>query len=69
MKLETKEGTANERTNLHIFSKFIIKNQKKKTEIGDEKKWVKQQKKIESHDKKTCVTFQFIFEIYVYSQK
>ena len=41
LKLNTKEGTANERTHLHIFIKFIKKN-KKNSEIADEKKWLKQ---------------------------
>ena len=39
LKLNIKEGTANERTQLFIFIKFIKKNEKKKTnEIADEKK-------------------------------
>ena len=43
LKLDTKEGTANERTHLHIFSKFIKKNHGKKHWNC---RWVKQQKKI-----------------------
>ena len=46
LKLGTKEGTANERTHLHIFAKFVKKNQRKKCEIADEKKCVKLLKKL-----------------------
>ena len=47
LKLKTKEGTANERTHLFMFIRFIKKNWKKQQQwIADEKKWVKQQKKI-----------------------
>ena len=45
LKLDAKEGTANGRTHLHIFIKFIKKN-KKNSEITAEKKWAKQKKKI-----------------------
>ena len=41
LKLDTKEGTANERTNLHIFIIFINKQRKKNSEIADQKKMSK----------------------------
>ena len=45
--LKIKEGNGSTRTHLHIFIKFIIKNQRKKnSEIADEKKRLKQYKKL-----------------------
>ena len=42
LKLDTKEGTANERTHLHIFIKFIKKiKEKKVSEVADKKKLLK----------------------------
>ena len=39
LKLNTKDGTTNERTHLFVFIKFIQKNQRKRSsEIADEKK-------------------------------
>ena len=66
MKLNTKEDTTNERTHL-----FIRKSKEKHSEIADEKKWVKQQKKkqIDNYDKQTLMRIQLIMEIYVYRQK
>ena len=38
LKLDAEEGTANGRTHLHKFIKFIKKNKKKNSEITAEKK-------------------------------
>ena len=38
LKLDTNEGTASKRTHLHIFIKFIIRNQRKNSETEDETK-------------------------------
>ena len=70
-KLNTKEGTVNEKNHLFIFTKFIKKNERKKAlklqmrkkEPSDRRKW------IDSYDKKTLMRIQFILEIYVYRQK
>ena len=65
MKLDTKEGTANAITHLHLFVKLIKKNQKEKIvrlQLG-QNELSNRRKKIESYDKKTCMRIQFILEI------
>ena len=73
LKLDIKEGIANERTRLHIFIRFIKKKIKNKnSEIADERKWVNQKKKINRklkikiNNKKISMRIQFILEIYLY---
>ena len=64
LKLNRKEGAANERTYLCLFIKFVKKNYR----------WEKmskavEEKKIESYDENTSMRIQLILENYVYRKK
>ena len=52
---------------LNVYRKI----QEKNSELVDEKKWIKQQKKkkINNQDKKTFMRIQFVSQIYVYRRK